>query len=140
NYRVTSETVDGANAVAFQYDRDGLPTRAGALTLNRDSQNGRLTSTTLGTVGDRFTYNNFGEVTGYEADARGIPRLTLQDTPDGLGRISQRTETIAGVTHTYVYSYDVDGRLTGVQQDGTTVSQYTYDGNGNRRTHTTPGG
>src|SRR5207249_4166446 len=53
-------------------------------------------------------------------------------TRDKLGRISQKTETIGGVTDTFVYTYDTAGRLTDVTKNGAVVSHYTYDSNGNR--------
>jgi RHS repeat-associated protein len=42
--------------------------------------------------------------------------------------------------HSYTYTYDPAGRLTQVKKDGVVVSQYTYDGNGNRLTQTGPVG
>jgi RHS repeat-associated protein len=140
NFRLMSETVNGADPVPFGYDGDGLLTRAGDLTLGRDPDNGRLTGSTLGTVSDTLTYDNFGEVTGYQATAGGANLLSFQDTPDALGRVSQRTETVGGVSHAYAYSYDPAGRLTKVTQDGTVTAQYTYDANGNRLSFTGPGG
>lgn len=50
DFRVTSQTVNGAQAVSFGYDLDGLLTQAGALGLRRDAQNGRLDADSL-TVG-----------------------------------------------------------------------------------------
>jgi YD repeat-containing protein len=38
------------------------------------------------------------------------------------------------------YSYDQRGRLIGVAEDLTVLSEYDYDDNGNRLSHTTPGG
>src|SRR5207249_6719319 len=57
-------------------------------------------------------------------------------TRDKLGRISQKTETIGGVTDTFVYTYDTAGRLTDVMKNGATAAHYTYDSNGNRLSHT----
>src|SRR5438552_8444942 len=44
----------------------------------------------------------------------------------------QKTETIGGVTDTFVYTYDTAGRLTDVTKNGGLLSHYTYDSNGNR--------
>ena len=53
-------------------------------------------------------------------------------TRDGLGRITEKTETIQGVTDTYAYNYDVAGRLMDVYRNGVLSSHYGYDDNGNR--------
>ena len=60
--RIASQTVNGADTVAFTYDNDGLLTQAGAMTLTPDAQNGLLRSTSLGTVTDTLDYNTLGEL------------------------------------------------------------------------------
>jgi YD repeat-containing protein len=57
-----------------------------------------------------------------------------------LGRIKQKTETVVGVTHVFVYTYDTTGRLTDVTQDGTAASHYGYDADDNRTTFTNASG
>ncbi len=107
-------------------------TTAGALTLTRDPQHGLLTGTTLGNLTDTYTYSTFGELSAYQASYSGSPQLNVQYTRDTLGRITQKVETIGGVTATTVYGYDTAGRLTDVTKNGTSVAHYEYDGNGNR--------
>src|SRR5206468_1779088 len=46
NFRITSRSINGGNAIDFQYDNDSLLIGAGDMTLNRDPQNGLLTGTT----------------------------------------------------------------------------------------------
>jgi len=58
DFRVSSQSVNGANPVAFTYDADSLLTGAGSLTLTRNAQNGLLTGSTLGVVTDSRTYKN----------------------------------------------------------------------------------
>src|SRR5207237_3523387 len=60
----------------------------------------------------------------------------VQYTRDKLGRITQKVETIGGVTDTFVYMYDTAGRLTDVMKNGAVAGHYTYDSNGNRLSHT----
>jgi RHS repeat-associated protein len=139
DFRVATESVNGANSVTFQYDPDSLLTGAGALTLARHPQHGLLTGTTLGSVTDAYTYSTFGELSTYQANYSGSPVLGVTYTRDSLGRITEKTETIGGTTVTAVYGYDTAGRLTDVTQDGTLIAHYDYDGNGNRLSVTRPG-
>src|SRR5262249_32699734 len=131
NFRVASESVNGGSAVTFQYDRDGLLTAAGALTLARDAASGRLTRTTLGGLTDTRTYDPFGQASGYSASANGGALLATQYTRDNLGRITRKVETVQGVTRTTDYAYDAAGRLEEVREDGVVVARYAYDANGN---------
>ncbi|MCI0559658.1 MAG: hypothetical protein MN733_14290 [Nitrososphaera sp.] len=50
NFRATTQTVNGGNSVSLSYDKDGLLSAAGGLAITRDSQNGRIVGTTLGSV------------------------------------------------------------------------------------------
>ena len=58
--------------------------------------------------------------------------FSTQYTYDKLGRITDKTETTNGQTHTYHYDYDAIGQLTDVWKDGILTSHYDYDSNGNR--------
>ena len=140
DFRLTTQSVNGGNTVTFLYEDDSLLTEAGSLTLTHDPQNGLLTGTTVGTVTDAFTYNSFGEPTGYTALANGTPLFDVQYTRDTVGRITQKVETIEGVTKTFAYRYDAAGRLEEVHQDGTVTATYGYDSNSNRQSVTTPSG
>jgi len=140
NLRLTSRTINGANTQNFTYDADDLLTQAGALTLQRDTQNGLITGTTLGTVSDTRSFTSFGEWTSYSATAGGTPLFSTQYTYDQGGRITQKSETLGGTTNISTYSYDLVGRLSEVKQNGTTSATYTYDANGNRLSRTTSGG
>ena len=126
NFRTTTQTINGANAVSFAYDEDGLLAQAGALTLQRNAQNGLLTGTTLGVVNDTLSYNSFGEPVNYTATVSAAPALSTQFTRDKLGRITQKVaKTVGGVVHTYDYGYDLAGRLEQVKQDGLVTASYS---------------
>jgi len=56
----------------------------------------------------------------------------VQITRDDLGRITQRIETVDGITRVFEYGYDLAGRLWQVGRNGDLVVRYTYDSNGNR--------
>ncbi|MGP0098286.1 MAG: RHS repeat domain-containing protein [Terriglobales bacterium] len=140
NFWVTSESINGANTINYTYDNDGLLTKAGSLAVKPDPKDGLIDSTTLGSATDDHKYDKFGELTGYTAKYGTSSLLSETYTRDADGRISAKTETVGGKKNTYGYSFDPSGRLTGVQQNGTTISSYTYDTNSNRLTATTSSG
>jgi YD repeat-containing protein len=132
DFRVTSVTVNGADPVAYAYDPDSLLIQAGGLTLSRDPQNGLLTGATLGAVADTWSYNGFGEPATYRAAQGATSLLDVAYTRDALGRITEKTETVGGVTATYAYGYDLAGRLVEVKEGGAVQATWGYDANGNR--------
>jgi RHS repeat-associated protein len=132
DFRVSSETLSSGNTIKLTWDNDGLLTGAGSLVINRDSGNGLVTGSTLGNLTDKWTYNGFGEPVSYSALYGNALLLSEQYTRDNLGRITQKTETLGGVTSIYSYGYDLAGRLTDVYMNGAQISHYDYDSNGNR--------
>jgi RHS repeat-associated protein len=140
DFRIASESVNGGHTVTFSHDPDSVLTQAGALAISRDPQHGLVTGTTLGSVTDTRSVNGFGELSSYRAAFGATEPLAAQYTRDKLGRITQKTETIGGVTDTVAYSYDPAGRLIGVRTNGAVTAEYAYDLNGNRLSRTTPGG
>ncbi|MEE8574154.1 MAG: RHS repeat-associated core domain-containing protein, partial [Thermodesulfobacteriota bacterium] len=133
---LASTSVNGGSTINLTYDNDKLLIGAGALSLTRDAANGALTGTTLGVVSTSIAHNTFGESTSYSATSGGSAIFTNSYVRDKLGRITERTETIDGLTKTYAYTYDIAGRLTEVTQDGLSIGAYTYDDNGNRTSFT----
>lgn len=137
--RVASESVNGADPIAFSYDADGLLTGAGSLTIARDPQHGLMTGSALGVVSHSIGYNSSGEMTSDVVTASASPRYSGTFTRDALGRIAQKVETIGGATDTYTYTYELPGQLTEVAKNGVTIESYTYDDNGNRTAATVGG-
>ncbi len=138
NFRMTSQTVNG-KPLSFGYDLDGLLTGAGALTLTLDSQNGRLTATTLGAMTDSYVYDGNGLFASYTAKYNGTTLYAESVVRDVVGRITQKTETVQGTTHVWGYTFDPAGRLTDVTKDGSFFSHYGYDADDNRTTYTNTG-
>ena len=132
DFRITSRSINAGNTINFGYDNDSLLTTAGAETLAYDPDNGLLTSTTLGVVNDSLTYNSFAEMDSYTANVSGSPVFSTSFVRDKLGRITQKTETVQGVTHVFDYTYDTGGRLMEVKKDSIITNTYTFDANGNR--------
>jgi RHS repeat-associated protein len=140
DFRVASESVNGANSVAYGYDNDGLLTSIDGLTITRDPTNGVITDTTLGQVTDHRTVDVYGMPATYEAKFGSTSLYGLVFVRDSLGRVEQKTETIQGTTTVWNYSYDVAGRLWQVMQNGGLTATYLYDANGNRTSVATPSG
>lgn len=140
DFRVKGIQVNDAYAVDISYDKDGLPVRIGDLSLIYNPKNGLLESTILGQIKDNWTYNGFGEPLTYKAFYDNSLLLSVNYTRDRLGRIVQKTETIDGVETVYSYSYDLVGRLMDVRKNGSVLSSYTYDSNGNRLSLTNSAG
>ncbi len=132
DFRLSNETVNDGMAAAVSYDPDSLVVGAGALTVGRDPQNGRVTGTAAGTVTDSYTYNAYGEMSGYASAASSTPLASFTYVRDDLGRITEKTETVLGSTRTFGYTYNAVGRLIQVTENGDLVESYSYDANGNR--------
>ena len=49
--------------------------------------------------------------------------------------MTSKSETVGGVTDTYVYTYDLAGRLTDVEKNTVLVGHYEYDQNSNRTSY-----
>ena len=62
DFRLISQTLNGANAIAFTYDADNWLTAAGSLAITRDAQNGLPTGAAAGITTSAIGYNNFGEL------------------------------------------------------------------------------
>ena len=126
-----------SDQIDYAYDNDGLLTSASvpsqaSLALTRSPQNGLLTGTALGLVTDSWSYNTFAEPSSYSAvfDATALYAATF--SRDKLGRITQKVETVAGLSETSDYTYDLAGRLDTVSVDGALTADYEYDSNSNR--------
>ncbi|MBK1722057.1 hypothetical protein CKO23_07295 [Thiocystis violacea] len=140
DFRISSITLDGADTIAYGYDADSLLIQAGDLTLTRDAQHGLLTGTALGSVSDRYAYDDFGGLAGYSAESGAGSLIEISYTRDKLGRITQKRETRGALEQVYDYRYDRAGRLVEVKKDSVVQSTYTYDDNGNRLSRSTPSG
>ncbi len=140
DFRVATQTVNGANAVSFGYDRDGLLTAAGNLGLKRHAQRGLVERDSVGSSFGVWSYDSKGALSSYAADFSGTPLFATSYNRDSLSRITQLSETIQGVTTLRAFTYDSAGRLATVRRAGQLVATYRYDANSNRLDVTTPNG
>lgn len=138
-YRLASESVSGGATVPFVYDDDDLLTAAGDFSIVRSAVNGLAQSATLGLVSESFSYNGFGEAIASTVTANAAPVYSIDLTRDDLGRITQKTETIGGVTDTYDFDYDPRDQLVVVMKNNVVIESYAYDDNGNRLNATVKG-
>jgi RHS repeat-associated protein len=139
NFAVTRLTVNGGAPIDFAHDADLLLVRAGALTLARDPSTGLVTGHALGDLSTTLGHNGFSELTSVAAAHAGTALYQAAYERDGRGRVTRKTETVAGVTETVDYGYDAGARLTEVRRNGVLVATYGYDANGNRVTRTAGG-
>ena len=98
-----------------------------------------LIGTTINTLTTEYTYNDFGEMVGYQARNGTEELFSSTYTRDKLGRIETKSETVLGTTTSRTYVYDQAGRLEQVKEGETVLEEYTYDTNGNRTSVTKNG-
>ena len=137
DFQVTSQSVNGANTINYDYDDDGLLTQAGQLNLSYNNLNGLFEGTTLGNVTTEYAYNEYGEMTGYTARYNDNTILQSNYQLDYLGRITDLHEISDGDSSSYHYEYDLVGQLKEVWRNDTIISVYAYDANGNILSHIT---
>ena len=140
DFRVTSQTVNGGNSVAFGYDTDGLLTAAGALGIKRATQTGFIERDSLSGILGEWIYDPKGALASHTATVTSADTLFRTSyVRDSLSRITELTE-IVGDTAVAAFTYDDAGRLETVTRNGQLTASYEYDGNGNRLELTTQGG
>jgi RHS repeat-associated protein len=141
DFRVTSQTVNGGDSVAFGYDADGLLTAAGALGLKRSSTTGFVERDSISEILGQWTYDPKGALASYTATgSSGDTLFRTGYVRDSLSRITELTEIVQGDTTVAEFTYDDAGRLETVTRSGTLTASYEYDANGNRLELTTQSG
>jgi RHS repeat-associated protein len=120
------------STTGYAYDNDGLLTGSGPFSITRDPGNGLPESLTDGTLNLSRTFNGYGEMESQGFNVSGQSLTSWYLTRDDNGRITQKAETVDGVTSNYLYTYDPMGRLLTVTKDGGLVEDYEYGLNGTR--------
>ncbi|RMF22888.1 MAG: hypothetical protein D6760_06450, partial [Deltaproteobacteria bacterium] len=137
--RLSSMTIAGSAPIAFAYDDDDLMTAAGDLSILRTGPLGMPTQGSLGQLEETLAYDQFGALSDLRVTGSQGELLHLAYEYDGIGRITQVTETIEGAAHVDQYHYDAGGRLVEVLRDGQPYEAASYDPDGNRTSYTGPG-
>ncbi len=117
---------------SYSYDNDFLLTGAGGFTITRNAANGLPESVSGGALSLSRTFNGYGEADSHNYAVNGVGLTSWSLARNDAGRITEKTETVDGVTSTYVYSYDSVGRLLTITKDGSLAEEYRYTDNGNR--------
>ena len=131
DFDLTDSTYAGTTT-SYAYDDDGLLTGAGNYTITRNAQNGLPESIAGGALSLSRTFNGYGEVESQNLTVNSLNVASWSLTRDNNGRITDKTETVAGAASNYVYTYDSMGRLLTVTKDSALVEEYQYDLNGTR--------
>jgi RHS repeat-associated protein len=131
DFNLSSFTYAGG-AVSYTYDNDGLLTGAGGYSITRNAGNGLPEAVTGGTLSLSRTFNGYGEVEAQDFTVGGQGVTSWSLTRDNAGRITDKSETVDGVTSSYVFGYDPMGRLLTVTKDSILVEEYQYDSVGTR--------
>lgn len=138
DFRVAGVTAGGATA-ARTYDADGLLTQSGLCALTLDPKSGAPLTLKVGNGTTSFGYDGFGALKSHTTTVGSTTLFSALSTRDGRGRLSTTQEQVMGVTHSFAYGYDLDGRLTTVTRDGSAWANYAYDADGNRTSSTVAG-
>ncbi len=131
NFRIMSVALDNV-WTTLSRDNDGLLTLYGPFTITRGGPAGAPSALTDNTLNISYTYDSFGRLYTRSHTVAAIPVYAIELGYDNVGRISTKTETVTGISHTFDYTYDLDGQLFEVRKDGILVEQYGYDNNANR--------
>ncbi len=105
---------------------------AGDFTITRNAQNGLPEAVAGGPLDLSRNFNGYGEIDSQDMTVSGNSALQWTLTRNNAGRITHKTETAAGITSSYRYTYDPLGRLETVTKDSALVESYGYDKNGTR--------
>jgi RHS repeat-associated protein len=116
----------------YTYDADGLLAGTGTFSIARHAENGLPEQVFNETVSLSRTFNGYGEIQEERTRVGDKFIDAWQLTRNDSGRIIEKSETVAGVTSRFVYTYDPIGRVTSVARNGILSEAYQYDANGAR--------
>ncbi len=136
NQQCVSTSTSGTNCIDYSYDLDNLITIAGNLTISRESQKaGLIKGSILDNITMVRTNDSFGEMSDEATKFNTTTLLAADYLRDKLGRITERTLNIQGASSTDYYGYNDMGRLVSVT-NGSIITSYVFDDNGNRLSKT----
>ena len=126
DFNLTGFTYAGATA-SFTYDNDGLLTQTSGYTVTNNAANGLPEGVHDALMALTRSFNGYGEMDSQAVTVNSVPSASWAVTRNNNGQIVTKSETVAGVTANYAYTYDEVGRLTAVQKDGVLSEEYRYN-------------
>jgi len=132
NFFLVGVKLDENPETMLRRDADGLLMQLGDFQMERKGCYNLLTGISDRDLNVAIEYDRFGRTTNRTHTIKGQVVYQLSLYYDSLYRITQKQETAFGITTTYDYTYDCDGQLTQVKQNGVVVESYSYDNNSNR--------
>jgi YD repeat-containing protein len=142
DFIVNQQCINGSNShcIDYFYDLDNLLTNAGSLVISHENQkSGLIDGTTLNNISMVRVNNGFAEIDSETTTHNQTTLFTAGYSRDDLGRITDRTLNVQGVSKTDTYTYNEAGRLE-TSTNGSVVTTYIYDDNGNRLSKTVNNG
>jgi len=125
--------------------RTGLPVfhrwliigvRVELISIDRNAQNALPEAIRNDELEQSRSYNGYAELLSEESQVNEKAVYQYDLSRSKLGRITGKTETIAGVGQAYEYVYNDKRHLVEVKKDNQVVEAYSYDANGNRTLQT----
>jgi RHS repeat-associated protein len=138
--RAATQLVNGANSIAYVYDKDGHPTKVGSYVMTRDSTVGLPRTAILGSLTTSYHWTDHMELDSLVANYGATPLYQTAFVRDSAGQITQLTEILQGVTTVFAYAYDSLSRLVNVTRNGSPFHSFAYDSNSNRQSITSTSG
>lgn len=120
--------------INYTFDAYDKVVNAGNMSIARKAFSGEVTSITNGNIVETRQYNDWGLQTQKMVKYSGTIIYQADYLYDGMQRIKQLTENVAGVSTIYTYIYNARSQLETVTKDGVVSEQYAYDNYGNRTT------
>ncbi len=131
---ITLTTGSETEEVVLYRDSDGLVERIGTFDVDHLGPLGLVNEISDETGSITYEYDSLGRPWITTHTVHGTEILQTELHYDAANRIEFRYESRDGDLIVHHYTYDLDGQLIGVTQDGLTTEAYTYDLNGNRDT------
>lgn len=130
--KLTGIQLDVEPVISSSFNDDGLLVAHGPFTISRDPVSSLPSTVSDGTMTISYTFDALGRVLSRIHELNATAIYELQIDYDTSGRLQGRTESVMSSSHDFVYSYDANEQLTGVEIDTVATESYGYDSNGNR--------